>query len=219
VGEGLAGRSGVVVKIIEEVVVNLSWSDLDNLTFHPRPQHKRQPGVHVSQVINWLAGPEGLGLYKERDENEDMPLGVLLGMGFEEVAVRLIPPPFQWQPKPLVKDGLIGSPDGLNWISGEGSTQTIPIIEEFKRTLKSRHTSGNVLLNWPWVSQMQAYCALDPRKPQLARLHVDWDAGDYRPPRAEYRRYLIRFERTEIENNWRLLLKYRDKVTPEGASK
>ena len=167
------------MRIIEEVAVSLSWRDLDSLTYHERPQHKRQAGVHVSQVINWLAGPAGLGLYKERDETEDMPLGVLLGMAWEQ-AVSWLYPTMQWQPKPLVKDGLVGSPDGFDELDG-GQDDTpikIPVVDEMKRTLKSRHKHGNVLENWPWMSQMQAYCFLDPRKPQLARLHVDWDAGD-----------------------------------------
>lgn len=197
------------MRLIEEVSVQFSWDDLDHLTYHPRLIHARQPGIHVSDVIRYIAGPEGLGLYKDFDPTEDMPLGVLLGMCWEEGCARLYPN-MQWQPEPLKRDGLIGSPDGFDEVELGGLW--MPNVDEFKRTLKSRHNHGNVLDNWPWMAQIMAYCKMDPRQPQFGRLHVDWDAGDYRPPRAEYRRYLIRYEKNEIEANWKLLLKYKDKA-------
>ena len=206
-------------RIIEEVSIKLSWEDLDAMVVHERPKHVRQPGTHVSQVINWIASPSGLGLVKEYDDTDEMPLGVLLGMAFEEMCARLYPS-MNWQPEPLTLDGLIGSPDGFDEIEfawEEGVRW--PIVDEFKRTLKSRFNHGHVIDNWQWMAQIAAYMHLDPRKPQIARLHVDWDAGDYRPPRAEYWRYLIRFERSEIEANWRTIVKYKGMVRPEGGAR
>lgn len=209
------------MKIIEEVVVSLTWSDLENLTYHERKKHKRSSGVHVKSIIDWLAGPEGLGLYKERADTEDMPLGVLLGMGFEEVAARLYST-MHWQPGELELDGVFGSPDGFDDVELDGLY--ILVVDEFKRTLMSRWSKGggdgrsSVIEIWPWMAQMMAYHKMkwpDSQEPGFGRLHVDWDAGDYRPPCAEYRRYLIRFERVEIENNWKLLVKYKDRAAAE----
>lgn len=209
------------MKVLDITEVKLEWSDINSRIQHPKPTHKRSPGVHVSGVLKHIA--QKLGTLKEDDGNDEMPMVVAMGMAFEEWAAGLYPK-MKWQPGELKHQGVVGSPDGKSWLTRLGQEvcdglEHKPVIEEFKFTYKSLRTrQGDAILHeWLWMQQIMAYCNMDKNKPDLGRLHVWFAAGDYTYPlKPRYLRYLIQFSELELKNNWAMIQRYKALAPREG---
>ena len=67
-----------------------------------------------------------------------------------------------------------------------------------------------------WMSQVKGYGHMIPSR--FAEFHVCYAAGNYTYPLSPvYKRYLIEFEREEIEKFWNnIVLNYRDFAVKEG---
>ena len=73
------------MKVLEQVELRLDWVDANNLYPHPYPQHQRGTDkVHVSQIIRYIA--EKMGKLTPQDLEDEMPIAVLLGIGWEVLA-------------------------------------------------------------------------------------------------------------------------------------
>lgn len=197
------------MKVLDVTEVRLEWSDLSAMTHHPEPQPHRSPGVHVSGVLRYVA--KELAMWGKEDADDEMPLRILLGLGFEQQASRLYEG-MTWQPGEVERDGIIGSPDGISLIDDE------LVIEEFKYSGKSLRVKGgkegeykNILTEWMWIQQISSYCALHDGQPRLGRLHVCWKYGAYSYPLIErYFRYLIGLTDEDVERTWMMLQKYKE---------
>lgn len=205
------------MRVVERTEVRFEWKDLENLTFHPEPKHKRSSGVHVSQVIKHIAIK--LGKLTEHDKDDEMPLIVLLGMAWECYCFRLYHD-LTWQPGELKYQGVIMSPDAYP------HDPKIDLDECKYTTKSSRHRHDALIEEWMWMSQGMSYVKgkqqrfkLKPRG-GVVRYHICWGIGDYsRPIRPAYYRYVVQFSQPEIDQNWDLIQRYKDQVEPEHHEK
>jgi len=152
-----------------------------------------------------------------------------LGMGWEAVASQLYSDMF-WQPKVLQLDGVSGHPDGYSFMSnilnyqGGGPFGDLLVLEEFKLTAKSLREKGarvdqpkDIRSEWMWNGQAMSYLAMasktlpyfkvNPDAPLLARFHVMWAMGAYEKYTLDerYLRYLVEYEREEVERTWQMV--------------
>ncbi len=194
--------------LLEEKEIILEWTDLDKRVSKTKAARgPRSSGIHLSGIIRPTLEIAGyLDIY---DQSEDMPLVVMLGMFFEEGIVTLYPDMI-WQPGEVVKDGIVGSPDGL--------TEGPPLqLEEFKFTTKSQYTrQGELILQEKlWMWQLSGYCHM--MGITQARLHVFWSRGNYREKWFPvYYTYTISFTEAELDKFWRnVILKNKGLAKPE----
>lgn len=203
------------MRVLEQTEITLSWLDADKLHPHPYPTHKRSAGVHLTDILRYIAIQTNQ--LTDADRDDEMPLRVFLGMAWEQMAARLYPEMI-WQPMELERDGIAGSMDGLSLLEPSGELEQV--VEEFKYTAKSMRVPGgkadqhkDIRTEVLWMWQVMGYLAMLPGEPTLARLHVCWSRGAYvYPLRESYIRYLIRFERAEIENTWRMVLNHKERA-------
>jgi len=211
------------MRILEQVEVGLQWSDIESMTYHERVEHKRTKGVHMSDVLRYIAIKSKM--YSEEDRADDMPLRVMLGMGFEEQAVRLYKG-IWWQPGEFVLDDgvgvpVYGSPDGIEEIRDEW------LLHEFKYSGKSMRVKGgkagehvDVRTLWLYMQQIMSYINMLRLDKGLESnkgvLHVCWKYGDYSYPLTErYFRYTIEFEEKELDGNLAMLQAHKEQVAIE----
>ena len=212
------------MKVLDIAEVSFNWDDLNNLTYHPRPEARRSGGLHVSDVLKYIALK--LNMFKDADREDGMPLRILLGLGFEEQAARLYRG-MKWQPGELELDRVYMSPDGLSFLPGLGYC-----VEEFKYTGKSMRVKGgradelkDIRSEWMWMQQGMAYIngyrrrvnrasAANDTEMNLARFHICWKFGVYGeyPQTERYRRYLVKFTDAELKGNWDMILKHKDEA-------
>lgn len=207
------------MRVLNTTEISLEWSDLNNLTYHVREEFARTIGVHVSQVLQYLAVKTKR--YTEEDRADDMPLRILLGLAFEEAAARLYKRMW-WQPGEFVLDDGIGvpvygSPDGIEEIGNEW------YVHEFKYTGKSLRLKGgkanqlkDIRTEWMWMQQVQTYVNMMRERGlacNKAFVHVCWKYGVYEWPMTErYFKYEIEFENEELDGNLMLMQKHKDEV-------
>jgi len=206
-----------VMKILSQVEVKLEWSDLNAMVFHERTNGARSSGVHMSGILRHIA--LRMNMFKEEDRQDEFPLRMLLGMGFEEQAARLYENVW-WQPGEYAlfenEDiPVYGWPDGLEEDGDEW------ILHEFKYTGKSMRGREDIRGEWLWMQQVMAYVnMLRARglKSNKGMFHICWKYGDYKYPLTErYVRYLVEFEEKELEGNLKMLRAHRAEVVDERA--
>jgi hypothetical protein len=193
-------------KLLEEKEIHLEFSDLARMT--PRQKISdgtRSDGVHLSGVIKYVMVTCGL-LTPDDDTVEIMPLRMAVGVAWEAFVVQLWPD-FLWQPGEVSRDGIIGSPDGIN-------SNLIPgeiVLEEVKATWMSRMEPGtkssvprSIFNIKRWILQVAGYCHM--AKLTHARLHVLWVNGDYRQSGPQYYTYLIQFTEAELVRMWKNMI-------------
>jgi hypothetical protein len=221
--------------VLDITEVRLEWSDLNRLTYHPRPEMIRSGSEeqHVSHVLKSIAQQQKR--WTKEDELDDMPLRILLGLAFEEAAARLYKHMI-WQPGEIEFDGLIGSPDGISILNGIPtrseqvalSQVALVCVDEFKYSGKSQRIKGrkpqpdgnlrsedlkDIRTEWLWMQQCQTYINLLRRRfPKeyknlnLGRFHICWKYGAYVFPMLEvYYRYLVQFTEEELAGNWAMM--------------
>lgn len=213
------------------VEVKLDWSDLNNLTYHPQPvSRSRSEGTHVSGILKDLALQQKL--FTNEDRDDEMPLRILLGLGFEEGGARLYPD-MVWQPGELICQGIAGNPDGLTY---PDEFPADAFIDEFKYTGKSQRVKGtkpqpdgsfraqdlkDIRTEWMWMQQGMSYINLYRKTGQFrylnkCRFHICWKFGTYTFPQSEvYMRYLVEFTEAELNGNWAMLMAFRNGAVPE----
>lgn len=108
------------------------------------------------------------------------------------------------RPGEIERDGIVGSPDGINFMSGR--------LEEYKVTWKSSNNSPED--NWRWMTQIKAYLKLTGLSECLLR--VLYVMGNYKGSGPQYREYLLSFTEEEIEENWEMLVTHAKTMRKEG---
>ena len=209
------------MKVLSQVEVRLEWSDLDAMVFHERTNGARSEGVHVSAILKHIALK--MNMFKEEDKQDEFPLRMLLGMGFEEQAARLYEDVW-WQPGEYAlfegEEGgtVYGWPDG---ISEDPNVDDTWMIHEFKYTGKSLRGREDIRCEWLWMQQAMSYANMLKQRGyncSLAMFHICWKYGDYKYPLTErYVRYLVEFEEKELEGNLKMLRAHRGEVVSERA--
>lgn len=162
---------GEVLAVTE---VTLDWDDMNARCFHQRPDRARSPGIHVSDIVRFLALKQGLLKIKPNPHPTDdmidmMPLVVLLGDSFEENAARLYPK-MHWQPGQYSRDGVSGNMDGISPLSVyvphdmEDLRREVAstyygrkVVDEFKLTYKSRRHRQDIRGERMWMWQVMDY--------------------------------------------------------------
>lgn len=212
------------MKIIEQTEVSIEWSDINKRIRHPLPLiHERAPGVHLSGVLRYVAVKTEMLTQFEVDA-EIMPMRMALGMAWEDWVVGLYPK-MEWQPGEMERDGVFGNCDGRSFETiPKRKIKREPIIDEFKLTWKSCRMPGSkkshkdITKEWMWQHQIMGYCAMDELEPRYGRLHVCYINGSYdyfKGGAPRYFRYLMEYSEQEIEANWKMVTKYKDKAVPE----
>jgi hypothetical protein len=107
--------------------------------------------------------------------------------------------------EPIKLDHINLTPDGLDIGYPEW------VLEEYKCTWKSADRLANLEEDfWLWLAQIKAYCyALKCRR---ARLFVMLMCGNWKPPVPDWRRLDMRFSQRELDLNWSMMLKHRDRM-------
>ena len=191
--------------------------------FLPAPKTPRSTGVHVSALIRCIATETGflkpqwaeeLSLVDVREIKD--PIAVLrinIGLAWEEHYIRDILSEYGVvdHPTELSLDGVYLTHDGesVSVVVTLGRLVACLVCHEIKATYKSTKTVGDLTTQWLWITQLKAYCkALNTTK---AMLHVLFLCGDYSFPITPVREvWEIEFTPEEIEENWNLLVDYRD---------
>lgn len=219
------------MKLLEQTEVVIEMADLARRTPIVQPSTRtghihlpsRSSGKHVSAILRNCAIQAKILKPGEKLE-EDLPLWLALGFAWEEFAASLYPY-MVWQPGEMSRGGVYGTPDG---ISGATPTKDDPpefiaaattnllcggeqlSIEEFKFTRKKTRRGDDIFQEWMWMQQMRAYCGFYPDC-LLARLHVSYINGDYKPLSPTYMRYVILFTQKEIDSTWAMIEKNKNK--------
>lgn len=206
--------------------MNVTVEKVDSFPL-PDTSSNRTPGLHVSSIIRLLAMDRGILTPQDAEELSlvdvrDMSgIGIIaelrihMGLAWEDHYLKCLPD-VQKHPGELKLDGVYLSPDG----ESVSVIFTLPgkwgvIIHEVKCTYKSTNTTtprGKVLegkKNFLWMCQLKSYCkAKGTRHAVLHVLHV---CGDYiRPIVPMLYRYHIEFTQQELDDNWNLLMDWKD---------
>lgn len=210
------------MQVLEQKFIDLTHEDLANLKPHLGSPYIIPPGtIGVATLVRRIAIK--LKRFTVEDAaNEDMPLRMFLGMGWEWVAASMYPE-MCWQPGEFVHDGIVGHPDGMTAVEDDIPFEPSTVmVEEFKYTWKSIRQKGgkdddykSILDEWMWLSQVMGYINILNRgygyNIRHGRFHICWARGNYTwDAKEKYARYVVKFTEQELEQNWLMLTNERD---------
>jgi hypothetical protein len=135
-------------------------------------------------------------------------LKMAVGLAWEDWVERHYPDVL-YHPGEVCQDGILMSPDGLH---------PDEILWEFKVTWKSMTklvTDGYAHKSfWMWRAQNMGYLkALGWTRVHQCVLFIN---GDYRGERPQLIELEVEYTQKEIDDNWKLMQKYKDKAVPEN---
>jgi len=171
----------------------------------------RHTGVHVSNCIKHLLLQLDPDKYNSI-ANDDVRLLWEMGLAWEDIALsrafwkRILKrtfPKSSFRQMQAQCDDIWGTCDMLSL----GSKR---IITESKLTqLSMSHDIAGVKF-WSWRVQMMSYCHMwDARDALLPVMFLN---GDYKPKRMVPRAWDVNFKRSEIAENWTMMLQARDEI-------
>lgn len=208
------------MNVLEAKTMSLTADDMRGRVRHQMPVDcSRTPGVHLSGVLDFIAGASGLFKTSKTqpgaDFEENYPTIMAMGVAWEEFAAGLYPD-MAWQPGEWQRDEIYGTPDGLSSVAScaycqslngcqcslAGCEDSTAIVEEFKFTTKKLQPVEQC---WKYVRQGMGYCAMSGFR--HVRYHVCWAHGDYSGSHWPiYTRTLLEFSEEEIEKFWRAVI-------------
>ena len=147
----------------------------------------RSPGLHVSQIYSDL---EDILFAPRKTDN---PLWSQLGFVWEILLESAFKKALGIRPGEYTLDGIIGSPDGVNYRDG--------YIEELKVSWKSAKRPIESI--WRYMTQVKAYLKMTGLR--VVRFRVFYVNGFYDGEGPYYRDCFITFTQEEIDNNWEML--------------
>jgi len=150
----------------------------------------RTPGLHLSDIYGDLE--EVLFSPRKTDNKLWMQVGFL----WEELLTMAFKSSLGVRPGEVTLDGVIGSPDGINYTDG--------YVEEFKSTWKSAKRPLESI--WKYMVQTMGYCKMVGMT--VVRFRVLYINGDYSYQGPIYKDSFVVFERQEIDNNWNMLISH-----------
>ncbi|RPI88727.1 MAG: hypothetical protein EHM41_00190 [Chloroflexi bacterium] len=184
----------------------------------------RSGGIHLTDIIKFIE-EENNKAFKD-DGTWDSEMTMEAGFIWERALEMAYADRMAIRPDEIICDGIVCSPDGIGidkdiynpeteelLIQGTGKLT----VEEYKFTWKSTvKKEGQLLIevpptdNWRYMTQVKSYCYAVGTDVVIMRIfHVN---GDYRTRRPIPRFCRIWFTKEEIESNWAMILKYRDKM-------
>jgi hypothetical protein len=217
------------------------------MKIYPYPSHldirhhgpPRTSGIHLSSIIRHVAlktgvlakeygqGPSLNNIIRDTPPEEVAKNGslmrIIVGYAWELWLKRELGrnnPRFIGDPGEVTRDGIIGSPDGLEtipeWIAQ--ATKHGTIVHEIKATWKSAASPLHDQLMW--MQQGMGYLwMLSEELGEPCRVcvyHPIYLDGDYRANRLPiYTPTACEFEQKELEMNWQMILDHKYDVMPE----
>lgn len=162
----------------------------------------RQKGTHLSDLTRPLL--KDMGYWKGKGGFTDMELTAEIGTLWEEIYSRCMADKYIFKPPQIQKDGIWLAPDGI----GPDPAGIVPlVVEEVKFTWKSTKSCPTEQLHY--MLQLKSYCyALDTTVGIMRIFHC---MGDYKGSGPIYRVSRIVFTQRELERNWEMILRARDK--------
>lgn len=206
------------MQLLEETEIRIEIADLAKRVSLVRPvSQPRSKGWHLSGVLKYCAVQAKIMKPGEPLE-EELPLMMALGIAWEEFAASLYPDMI-WQPGEECRDQVYGTPDGISVMeSPPGFDDDWLRLEEFKFTRKKAKHGDDIFKDWMWMQQIRGYLGMSSiglGDTHIARLHVCYLNGDYKPQEAKYIRYLLCFTQEEIEKTWVMINKNKFKSEKE----
>jgi hypothetical protein len=136
-------------------------------------------------------------------------LRMSIGLAWEEHYIGKILPDYGVvkHPGQMCVDGVFMTPDGESVDTWHG--KSVLVIHEVKATYKSTNTVANLEKEWMWLTQIKCYCK--GAKTRYGKLHVLFLCGNYQfPIRPIAKVWNVEFSQKEIDDNWSLMVDYRD---------
>lgn len=168
---------------------------------------EREEGLHLGTVIKSLMESSGLG-YKGK-KFTDMELTAEIGLLWERVLSKVMGDKYAMRPPQVQVDGIWMSLDGI----GPDPLGEVPlVVEEYKAAWKS--TKQSPVDNFYYMCQVKSYCRAIGTNIAIMRIfHV---VGDYRGSGPIYRVARIVFTDWELNQNWSMVLREKDRMIEKG---
>lgn len=173
---------------------------------------RKRDVVHVSGAIKHILlkmDPKRYG----SDITDDTRVLWEMGLAWEDIALsrafwkRILKrkfPKHSYRQVQTEKDSIWGTCDmvslGKNRVITESKLTQISMVNDPAESIKF----------WSWRVQMMAYCHMWECRDAL--LPVCFLNGDYRPRRIVPRAWSVKFEQSELVENWGMLLQARDEI-------
>ena len=190
--------------------------------FLPAPKSPRSSGIHVSSLIRCIATETGilkpqwaeeLSLVDVREITDpEALLRINIGLAWEQHYICDILSQYGVvdHPTELELDGvyLTHDAESVSVIITLGKAVAHLVCHEIKATYKSTNTVKDLRDQWMWIAQVKGYCkGLGTR---FAVVHVLFLCGDYSYPiKPMLRVWQLEFTQEEIDQNWDLLMDYK----------
>lgn len=168
---------------------------------------ERTEGVHLTQIIKSIE--KELGWDYKGKGFDDIDLTMEIGFWWEDMLGKVMADRMAaFRPGEVVKDGIIGSPDGLGPFPGMADGENIIlkpskelILEEYKFTWKSCKKPPTD--NWYYMTQGKSYCYMTGTTACLWR--ICYCNGNYKGSGPIYRECFVRFTEMELWQNWEMI--------------
>jgi hypothetical protein len=165
----------------------------------------RSPGLHLSDCLKFIMTVLDPGKYG--DSGAIDPLMVAQGFLWEDLLSGQLGRQLGMRQTEVERDGIFITLDGFNtdlWRTREAKATKI--------------SAANPIASakfWYWHAQMMAGCrAMDTRECELVVLFINgsYELGGGRFGRQIGRAWVVGYSEREIEDNWRMVLRARDRI-------
>jgi len=170
----------------------------------------RSPGLHVSEIIDDILTTLYGNLHPGEEVDQAKQGQFEKGFIWERLLSSAFGERSAVRPSEVEKDGIVGSPDGINrvrLIDGGGIVygNGERVLEEYKcTTYSSTKDPGQ---NERWIMQVKAYCYMLGLQTCLFR--ILYLLGDYRENRYPiYKVWLLDFTELELRENWDMIINH-----------
>lgn len=196
-----------------------------HIPLHLPDAQPRSPGIHLSGILRELA--IGMKLFKADDSDLDMliadteylgtePRLLLLAMGLsweDWLLPRL--PRVQPHPGEFSKNGIIGTPDGLEFRRGQP-----PLLHEAKATYKSFNWDfdHHQLYLWQGAGYLAMLSEVYGVPCTECVFHVWHVRGDYKSRFPLMQSVVVTFDQQEVEDYWGMIERHKYLAVPEKGS-
>jgi len=168
--------------------------DLSRVVISDEQARTRSPGLHLTGVIRHIQ--KVMKVQDDTFTELDLNHFALVGRCWERyLAEQVYQPPVWIRPGELEKDGIIGSPDVLNFEEN--------IVGEMKACWHSAKTP--IESEWYYLTQVKAYCHIVGFK--RAIITIVYVGGTWRPPSPIPVEYTLLFGPGELQENWEMILR------------
>ena len=163
----------------------------------------RAEGLHLSTLISRIMADAGMT--PKAGGFADIELTAEIGLLWEDVLSLTMGNKYAVRPPQICEDGIWMSPDG---IADDPEGKYPLVVEEYKATWLSANKCPTGV--YKYMAQVKAYCrALGTLCTVMRIFHLN---GDYRGSGPLYKVSRIEFTPQELDENWAMILRYRDKI-------